>query len=158
MHDKKGFTLIELVTAIVIIAIVSTMAGMGLIQIANGYALAKKSAVLAQQAQIALTRLSKEFAGIQSIISASGTSITYTRLNASGLLEPHSLVWTGPDRPLALDGDALIDKEQLFSLTYHNAYNASPSSYSSATAVIEMSFQLKNADGSLQTFIQRTAI
>jgi len=150
---KKGFTLIELVTVIVIIAIVGTMAGMGLIQIANGYAMAKKSAVLAQQAQIALTRTAKEFSGIQSISSAAPASITYTRSGVS-----HTLSWTGTDQPLTLDDDTLIDKVQTFTLTYHNAYNASASSYSSATAVIELTFQLKNADGSLQTFVQRTAL
>ncbi len=43
--NKKGFTMIELVTAIVIISIVGALAGTGLVQIANAYLLAKKSTV-----------------------------------------------------------------------------------------------------------------
>ena len=35
MNTKKGFTLIELTTAIVIMAILGTIAGMGIVQIAN---------------------------------------------------------------------------------------------------------------------------
>ena len=55
-----------------IISIISVMAGMGLVQIANAYLLAKKSTVAAQQAQIALTRLAKELAAIETISSRNG--------------------------------------------------------------------------------------
>ena len=40
--NKKGFTMIELITVIVIVAIISVMAGMGLVQIANAYLRKKK--------------------------------------------------------------------------------------------------------------------
>lgn len=147
--------MIELITAIVIVSIISVMAGMGLVQIANAYLLAKKSTVAAQQAQIVLTRLAKELASIETISSASSaTSLTYSRAGVS-----HTLVWGGAaDQPLTLDGDTLIDKVQDFSLTYHNTYAAVASSYSSATAVIELTFELKGYSNIPLVFVKRVAI
>jgi len=153
--NKNGFTMIELITAMVIISIVSVMAGMGLVQIANAYLLAKKSTVSAQQAQIVLTRLSKELAAIETIplATATATSLTYSRAGIS-----HTLAWTGVDQPLTLDGDTLIDKVQAFSLTYRNTYSAAASSYSSATEVIELTFELKGYSNIPLIFVKRVAI
>jgi prepilin-type N-terminal cleavage/methylation domain-containing protein len=151
--NKKGFTLIELTTAIVIVSILSVMAGMGLVQIANGYAFARKNAVAAEQTQIALTRVAKELSAIQAISSATPTSLTYMRAGAS-----HTLAWTSADQPLTLDLDTLIDKVQSFSLTYRNTYGAAASSYSSSTAVIELTFQIKVYNDILLTFVQRVTI
>lgn len=145
--------MIELITAIVIISIVSVMAGMGLVQIANGYLLAKKSTVAAQQAQITLTRLAKELTAIETISAATLTSLTYSRAGVS-----HTLAWTATDQPLTLDGDTLIDKVQDFSLTYHDTYPTTAPSYSSATAVIELTFQLKGYGDTSLIFVKRVAI
>lgn len=152
--------MIELVTAIVIISIISVLAGMGLMHIANAYLLAKKSTVAAQQAQIALARLDKELAGIETISAATATSMTYKRVyKGSGPLEQsHTLAWTAADQPLTLDGDALIDKVQAFSLTYHNSYSAAAASYSGATAVIELTFQLKGYSDTPLIFVKRVPI
>ena len=158
--NRKGFTMIEMVSAIVIISIIGVMAGMGLIRIANAYMLAKKSTVAAQQAQIALARLDKELADIETISAATATAITYKRIyKGSGPPEQtHTLAWTGADQPLTLDGDALIDKVQAFSLTYHNSYNAAAASYSGATAVIELTFQLKGYSDTPLVFVKRLPI
>ncbi|MDP3283128.1 MAG: prepilin-type N-terminal cleavage/methylation domain-containing protein, partial [Desulfobacterales bacterium] len=151
VFNKKGFTMIELITAMVIISIVSVMAGMGLVQIGNAYLLAKKSTVSAQQAQITLTRLAKELVAIKTISAATPTSLTYSRSGVS-----HTLAWGGTaDQPLTLDGDTLIDKVQSFSLTYHNTYAAAASSYSPATAVIELTFQLKGYSDIPLIFVKR---
>lgn len=152
--------MIELVTVIVIISIVGVLAGVGIVQIANAYLLAKKSAVAAQQAQIALTRLGKELSALETISAATATSITYKRIyKGSGPLEQsHTLAWTAADGPLTLDGDILIDKVQAFSLTYHNSYNAAAASYSGATAMIELTFQLKGYGETPLVFVKRVAI
>lgn len=162
--NKKGFTMIELVTVIVIISIVGVLSGVGLVQIANAYLLAKKSAVAAQQAQIALTRLGKELSAIESISAATATSITYKRIyTGSGPLEQsHTLTWTAADQPLTLDGNTLIDKVQNFNLTYYT-YNYTnqtftASSYSSGTAMIELTFQLKGYGDIPLVLVKRVAI
>jgi prepilin-type N-terminal cleavage/methylation domain-containing protein len=154
--NKKGFTLIELTTVIVIVSILSVMAGMGLVQIANGYLLVKKSTVAAQQAQIALARVSKELTGLEVISSATATTITYKRVGTSEL--SHTLSWISADQPLTLDGDTLIDKVQSFSLTYRDTYGAEASSYSSSTSIIEIIFELKGYNNIPLPFVQRVAI
>lgn len=155
---ENGFTLIELVTAILIMSIVTVMAGTGLVQIAKGYLLAKKSTVAVEQAQIALTRMAKELSGIETISTASSsTSLTYTRGGTS-----HTLAWSGADQPLTLDGDTLIDKVQSFSLVYYDYNYATRTytslSYSRTTGMIEIIFQIKTYDAIPLTFVQRVAI
>lgn len=161
--DKNGFTLIELVTVIMIAAILSAIAGMGLVQIANGYVFARKNAAVAQQAQIALTRLVKELSAIQSVSAATATSLTYQRKNElTGSTETHTLSWAGAGQPVALDGDALVEPVHSFDLQYYT-YNYTTriftaSAYSSATAVIELTLTLKGYEGTPLTFVERVTI
>jgi len=150
--------MIEAISAIVIMTIISVLAGMGLIQIANGYAFAKKNAVIAQQAQIALTRLSKELSALQYVSESpapTSTSLTYVRDGAT-----HTIAWAGvKQQPLTLDGDILIDKVENFSLTYYNKYNdPSPTTYSSATAIIQITLELKAGADTTVAFTDRVAI
>ena len=165
MSDSRGFTLIELVTVIIIAAILSAIAGMGLVQIANGYVFARKNAAVSQQAQIALARLVREFAEIRSVPlpSATETGLAYQRINAAtGLPETHTLSWAGADQPVTLDGDALIGKVRSFSLTYYNyaygtrEFTALP--YSASTMVIEVKFQLTGYNETPLVFIERVTL
>ena len=159
IQSRSGFTLIELVTVIMITAIVSAVAGMGLVQIANGYVFARENATTAQKAQVALARLVKELSSIQSISSATAVSLTYQRENeTTHLIETHALSWAAADQPITLDGDALLDKLQSFGLTYYDAYDKPASAYSSATEVIELTFTLKGYDNTPLTFVERVAI
>ena len=163
ISDSRGFTLIELVTVIIIAAILSAIAGMSLVQIANGYIFARKNAAVSQQAQVGLARLVKELSEIRSVPSATATGLTYQRMNAAtGLPETHVLSWAGADQPILLDGDALIGKVRSFSLTYYNydystrTFTASP--YSASTMVIEVMFQLTGYNETPLVFIERVAI
>ncbi len=163
ISDSRGFTLIEVVTVIIIAAILSAIAGMGLVQIANGYVFARKNAAVSQQAQVALARLVKEVSEIRSVPSATATGLTYQRINvATGLPETHTLAWAGADQPVTLDGDALIGKVRSFSLTYYNyaygtrEFTALP--YSASTMVIEVKFQLTGYNETPLVFIERVTL
>jgi prepilin-type N-terminal cleavage/methylation domain-containing protein len=155
--SNSGLTLIELISVIMIVAILSVIAGMGLVQISNGYVFAKKNAVASQQAQVAMTRLIKELSSIQAISAATATSITYTRAGTS-----HTLSWTAANQPVTLDGDALMDKVQSFSLTYLN-YNYATraftaSSYAASTAMVEMTVTIHVYADIPLTFVERVVI
>lgn len=84
MADNCGFTLIEIIVSFVIITILGVIAGRGMIEMANGYMVSKKNATVAQQGQITVDRLKKEFSSIKSpspspsILCGGPQIITYT--------------------------------------------------------------------------------
>ena len=157
-QNQCGFTFIEVIMAIVIVSIISVMAGMGLVQITNAYVFAKKNATSAEQAQITLTRLTKEFSAIQSISAATATSMTYTRSGTS-----HTLTWNGANQPILLDGDILMDKVNAFNLSCYNIGTVSPFNLTfvalnQRTAVIEMTITITVYADTPLTFIDRVVI
>jgi type II secretory pathway pseudopilin PulG len=148
--------------AIVIVAIISVLAGMGLVQITNAYVFAKKNAAAAEQAQITLTRLTKEFSAIQSISAVTPTSINYKRSGTS-----HTLTWAGANQPIMLDGDILMDKVNSFNLSYYTISTVSPpftlslvaiNQNNQRTAVIEMTITINVYADTPLTFIDRVVI
>jgi prepilin-type N-terminal cleavage/methylation domain-containing protein len=87
LSNEKAFTLIEVIVSMVLIAIIGVVAGMGLVQIANGYVFAKQNAETVQKAQITMARIKKELVNATSISTTTlptATSITYTRPVSTG--------------------------------------------------------------------------
>jgi type II secretory pathway pseudopilin PulG len=150
--NKKGFTLIEIITSLIIIMIISVIAGMGLIQISKGYVFFKKNSSTAQQGQIAMTRLKKEISNIKSVTSGTATSITFTRSSGGPAI---TISWAGGNSPLLIDGDTLAQPLTSFNLTYYDSYNSSASSYTSSTSIIEITLQLRGAEDAMIEFKDR---
>lgn len=91
MSNEKAFTMIELILTLVLIAVLTPIAGLGLYQIAEGYVFARKNAETVQRAQVGMARVVKELsaaenatAGAAAITTANETSVTYTRRASSG--------------------------------------------------------------------------
>ena len=145
--NQKGFTLIEIIVSIVVMTIITVIAGVGLVEISKGYVFSKKNAIITQQGQIAMARLKKELSNIQSVTSVTATppSITFTRSSDTTI---HTISWAGGNNPLLVDGDTLIGPVTSFSLTYYDFYNSSASSYSASTSIIEIMLQLVGAENS----------
>lgn len=81
--NKKGFTLIEVVTSMVLIGILALVAGFGLVKVSQGYLFARQNSETVQKAQIAMARIVKELnAATQISPSSTADSITYTRPGA----------------------------------------------------------------------------
>ena len=55
--NKKGFTLIEVVTSMVLIGILALVAGFGLVKVSQGYLFARQNSETVQKAQIAMARI-----------------------------------------------------------------------------------------------------
>ena len=163
-QNQCGFTFIEVIMAIVIVSIISVLAGMGLVQITNAYVFAKKNAAAAEQAQITLTRLTKEFSAIQSISAATATSMNYTRWDeTSHTYKSYPLTWAGANQPILLDGDILMDKVNTFNLSCYNIGTVSPFNLTfvalnQRTAVIEMTITINVYANTPLTFIDRVVI
>jgi prepilin-type N-terminal cleavage/methylation domain-containing protein len=86
LSDDKAFTLIEVIVSLVLAGIIATVAGLGLVQVSQGYIFAKQNAETTQKIQVAMNRIVKELAAAQpqtstsTAITAGGTtSVSYTR-------------------------------------------------------------------------------
>jgi len=155
--NQKGFTLLEIVVSIIVMAIIVVIAGVGFIEITKGYTFSRKNAVTTQQGQISMARLKKEISSIKSVTASASTYITFVRSSGE---PPVTILWNGGNNPLLIDGDTLVGPVALFNLTYYY-YNPvssifSPSSsYSNSTSIIEITLQLKAAEDTVINITDR---
>jgi prepilin-type N-terminal cleavage/methylation domain-containing protein len=148
MLNKRGFTLIEVIISIVVLTIISVIAGMGLVSIAKGYALTKENTANAQKVQIAMARIVKELAATESISSGNANSITF---NSKSLPLKTDRVISWAANTLSIDGHVLLDHVNSFDLAYYKFYNdTTPTSYSStSTAIIQVTIGLKGENNDI---------
>jgi prepilin-type N-terminal cleavage/methylation domain-containing protein len=158
--SQTGFTLIEIVVSIAVMSIIAVVASIGFIEIAKGYAFSRRNAVVTQQGQVAMTRIKKEISNIQSVTSGSASSITYRRCSDSsppcGTLKDVTISWAGGSGPLLIDSDILVQPVTNFTIAYYDSYNgASSPSYSNTRSIIEITLQLRGAENTPVTLIDR---
>jgi prepilin-type N-terminal cleavage/methylation domain-containing protein len=166
--EEKGFTLIEVIVTLILVGITAALAGMWIVNVANGYVFAKMNANTVQKGQLAITRLAKEFASISSVDigSSTGTSITYTRIDSidtTPVTSPpisniRTLTISAASGLLTLGGWTLTDSVDTFSLSYCDDNLTSPtcsSSWSTTKRIIEVTLKLQGADNTLSEFKTR---
>jgi prepilin-type N-terminal cleavage/methylation domain-containing protein len=152
-QGESGFTLIETIAALVIVAIIVAVAGMGIVNVTNGMLTAKQNAATALKTQVAMMRIEKEFHIITAVSSGSATQLNYTN-NKGGSPGSHALSLSGTT--IQLDGDMLVDNISSFTLTYADTYNGIfTSTWGPTNKVINLSFTMSGAGGSNSTFIMR---
>ncbi len=162
--NKKGFTLIEIIVSLVIVGIMTAVAGMGIVMVTQKFYFAKENAETAQKAQVALMRLMKEFAAISAVSAGSASSIAFSSYKA-GILGTRLVSWAGSaGDPLVFDNDTtdgeaadtLTDNVSSFALAYYDTHtSASQTSWSSSTKVIEITLTLTGANDVASAFIVR---
>jgi prepilin-type N-terminal cleavage/methylation domain-containing protein len=163
--DEKGFTLIEVIVTLVLVGITAALAGMWIVSVANGYIFAKMNASTTQKAQLAMTRLVKEFAAIQSVTTpTSGTQITYTRTDSSLSGTVDGSVTTNGSL-LQLNGNTLTDSVSEFTLRYCSNGDLTqptcpriawaPVGATEPSRIIEITLKLTAGNNTPVTFVQR---
>lgn len=154
LYDKMGFTLIEVIMSIVILSIISAIAGMGFVSMINGYVLAKKNADTVQNAEIITARLAKELSSTTSITSGNQTSLTLLSKSVDQTLV---LSWDSGTQKLSLGTDVLANQVASFNLKYLEKYDgADGESYLPAsTALIKITLSLTGADNVATIFEER---
>jgi prepilin-type N-terminal cleavage/methylation domain-containing protein len=147
---EAGFTLIEIVVALVLTGILSVFAGLFMTTFLNGYFLVKNNSDTALKAQMALDRISIELreispvaAGLPHPVSAltDNSLITYT--NPSGV--SRTIKFEGSTIYLSTPADnILIDNVEAFQLsaTYDNVYDIAAND----VAFIDIGFTISGYD------------
>jgi prepilin-type N-terminal cleavage/methylation domain-containing protein len=95
---KGGFTLIEMIASLAIVGILAAIAGIGLVQITEGYLLSQAGAESAQKVQLAMSRMIKEFNYITDVSGGSSHSITFDSFHADEAVDTirsFSISWNG---------------------------------------------------------------
>ncbi|MBF0225589.1 MAG: type II secretion system protein [Desulfobacterales bacterium] len=152
--NNKGFTLIEIIVSLVLVGMIGAIAGIGMVNIVEGFFFAKTNTEVSQKAQIAITRITKEFSSIIQIPGhSSSTSLTYSK-NPLNPADIKTLAFNNVDNKIYIDTDVLIDNASSFTLEYYNYYNdPTPSNtYLSSTVMIKVTLQITGASGVISTF------
>ncbi len=155
-RGESGFTLIEMIAAIVIGAVILAVAGMWIVNVTNGYLLTRQSTTAAFKVQAATLRLEKEFHIITAVSSGSATRLDYTN-DRGGTPSSHTLAFSGPPgSTIQLDGKTLLDDVSGFKLTYSSAYNGPfTTGWTPGDKVINLAFTISGFGGAQNTFSVR---
>ncbi len=123
MKKEAGYTLIELIAAMVLVGIISSMASLFLIAGLNGYLFATKSVGNAIKAQTAMARIGLELRGVSNITAPfiTDTLITYTHDELPGA---RKIVFDSGSEKLYIEKDStrylLLDNVSGFTLSAIN--------------------------------------
>lgn len=153
--NKSGFTLIEMIVSLVILAFLLAVSTIGAVRIAQGFVFYTNSEAMLENAQLALLRLGKELESIKSITSSSATSITFiTRHGGADVTYSVSLSGT----QLMLNGDPLANNVTALAFSYYSTYNAAPGVTwpGSACGIISISITVSGPDNILATFTENS--
>jgi len=143
IRGEKGFTLLELIASLVLLGLLAAIFGMGLVAAMKSHEFNRTNTQLAQKAQLAMTRISRELMELTDIVAITGAGddpfIIYRRVDPSisppqpadlyGLhFDPATqnlLLYSGLnpsvtrlDGSTTGNGDVLISHVQNFSLAY----------------------------------------
>lgn len=115
---KTGFTLIEVIATLLLVAILAVSVVISLLPMAQGLMLVRDNAAAAQKARLAMSRIAREFTTITAIASSSSDGITYDFLVPAGnwyATLRHTLSRSGDE--LLLEGVPLCDDVADFDLS-----------------------------------------
>ncbi|MBW2630445.1 MAG: type II secretion system protein [Deltaproteobacteria bacterium] len=161
-RKNKGFTLIEIIVSLLIVSVMSAVAGLGIVQMTNAFLFAKDSAALTQTNQLAMTRLRMSLQNLTSISAAGTGTITIERRSPDGRLIDETFRLSGNTLQVKssdYDGYSnfftLADNVSAFSLTYldysRNAWSISDRL--SDLSRIGISMSLSASEGTSMTFV-----
>lgn len=122
IKNNKGYSLIEIIVVLLLVAIVSVGIGMAIIAISQGYLFASKNAQMAQKTNIAMKRMSLEFQEIVSVSNISADSVTFISIYGTRTIgfDSNAIKLSENAVPVA-NGDIIIDSVNSLSLSFKNA-------------------------------------
>ena len=144
-----GFTLIEIIVTLILVSILATAAGFGIVEVARGYASAKENARMAQAAQIGLQRISRELMDLESVDVAGNSAIVVTTPSGQTAIGLFGTEIRLDDDATAADGEVLLDRAASFQISYTNLDDQpwTGSMPSNQLGSIEIRLELSRNDG-----------
>jgi len=123
MKCESGFSLIEIIIALILVGLLAVVAGMGLVIGTQGYLFARENTQIAQKGQLAMARLSRELMELIDVSAAASSSIIFESTSgnrAIALVDDEIKIRDGSSLPTLLTGDALVDNVAAggFTLSY----------------------------------------
>lgn len=120
VKGEKGFSLVEIIVAMVILGILAVFITTGTVRIIEGYFFSRDNSDTAMRGQIAATRISKELRSIEKINSGVKRSMSYSYNRNGKTVSGRTLFWSGTtSSPLMLDQNILVDNVTDFEIIYY---------------------------------------
>lgn len=159
--EERGFTLIEIIVTLLMVAILTSLSAVGVTRIVQGFFFAAGNAALAQKAQSAMLRITRELNLLSAVSAATERSINFTS-SKGGVEANHVLSWdNNPSSALLLDNDPLLggaaNDTISFALSYFNSYDDTTpkTAWSSSIMVVQIQVSIQGPDNAMHTFIER---
>lgn len=172
---NSGFTFIEVILSLALMAILAAIFGMGLVAAMEGYDFSRANTQLSQKGQLAMTRVMRELSeitDIRYIDEGANPFIIYERIQElNGIPTPRTLAiqFHAADQHLLLytdlgagvialdpnDGNILVDDVQNFDLQYYQGANPLAWQFNLSllsTIQISLSLNRPEAPGRTQDF------
>ncbi len=142
MNRQHGFTLIEVIAALMLAGILAASVMISLAPVAEGLMQVKVNADIAHKARLAMTRLVRELTTATNFTATGSSSLDYRFLTPSGdhrfEVRDHDVRWSGvAGEALMLEGWPLLDRVEDFQIA--------PAG--SSPEVFQLSFRLGNGTG-----------
>ncbi len=169
-RNESGFTLIEIIAALVLVGILATGGTYALSKAVETYMMTKVNSAMAQKTQAAINRMIIDFTYIDTAATAvkasSTTSLTYVGdfptypQGIGGGVESDEITLSQTDDTILYDGDVLLDnvKANTLAFVYVDSAGNSETSFASDTVLVKVSFTIKIANDYEQPYSMQAVV
>jgi prepilin-type N-terminal cleavage/methylation domain-containing protein len=153
-RSQRGFTLIELVTTLILIGMIGAFAGFFLYTGIRGFLTSRFSSETALQAQIALDRIGTELRHIQQLVNPAPTSTNIGFRSLDPVLLPgvRRIIYNSANRELQLsvDGNSnvLLDNVSSFAFSWTTGDLDNSGDGNNEISEIRVAFTVRSTDSS----------
>ncbi|MCW7754474.1 prepilin-type N-terminal cleavage/methylation domain-containing protein [Desulfobotulus sp. H1] len=156
---SNGFTLVEVIVSLVLLSILVSVAGLGLVRVVEGYAFSRENAEMTQKAQLAMGRMTREIVELLRIEHVTASSVVLENregLRSFGLHENSIRLALGSND--FQNGDLLLEGVDGLKFSMHSGSKKWEDGDPVETlSMVDIELRLNRSDGTVMTFMGRAA-